>query len=94
MSRAYEPFPSEFPVLRGEGLTKRWDLPEAASFATMICSQCLCPVPHPSRSGRVVIVPAGSLDDDPPHGPAEHTQWDSRASWAAVDESALPCTAE
>ncbi len=86
--------PDRFRWLRGEALTSRWDLPEAASFATMICTRCFCPVPHPTRSGRAVIVPAGSLDDDPPHGPTEHTQWASRVGWAAIDESDLPCSAD
>lgn len=83
--------PGQLRWLRGESVTGRWDMPEAASFATMVCTRCFCPVPHPTRSGRAVIVPAGSLDDLPPHGPTEHTQWASRADWVSIDEADLPC---
>src|SRR5215472_18193898 len=37
----------------------------ARSFATAFCSRCGAPVPHATRSGREIIIPAGTLDDDP-----------------------------
>jgi hypothetical protein len=49
-------------------------------------------VPHKSRDGERFIVPAGTLDDEPPAKPSAHGHWSSRVSWASIDESHLPCT--
>ena len=57
--------PDQFRWVSGEELISRYDLPEARSFARQICKRCNCPVPHKSRGGEQVIVPAGTLDDDP-----------------------------
>ncbi|HEY7164102.1 MAG TPA: GFA family protein [Candidatus Binatia bacterium] len=83
--------PQQFQWTQGEELISRFDLPEARSFARQICSRCNCPVPHPSRDRQRVIVPAGTLDDDPGLKPAAHNYWSSRAGWTEIDESDLPC---
>jgi len=72
-------------------LISRYDLPEARSFSTAICTRCNSLVPRPTRSREQIIVPSGTLDDEPPMGPSAHRQWGSRVSWAAIDESHLPC---
>lgn len=82
--------PAQFRCLEGEDLILRYDLPQARSFARQICSRCKCPVPHLSRNGEQVIVPAGTLDDEPSSKPSAHRQWSSRVSWAEVNESDLP----
>jgi hypothetical protein len=73
--------PSQLRWLRGEELVRRWDLPTARSFATAFCTRCGCPVPHATRSGREMIVPAGSLDDEIPLEPKDVSEWESRAQW-------------
>ena len=83
--------PDQFRWISGEELISRYDLPEARSFATAICTSCNCPVPRPSRDRERVIVPAGTLDEEPPGQPSAHRQWGSRVGWAAIDESHLPC---
>ena len=82
--------PSQFRWLAGSESISRYDLPSARSFATAVCRHCGCPVPHVTRSGREIIVPAGSLDAEPPHGPQRHDQWSSRAGWVSEDEQHLP----
>ena len=67
--------------LAGTDKIRRYDLPSARSFATAVCSDCGSPVPHATRSGSAVIVPAGSLDDDPGVAPSRHVHWSSRAAW-------------
>jgi hypothetical protein len=52
---------AQFRWTQGEELVKRFDLPEAKSFARQICGNCNCPVPHASRGRERVIVPAGTL---------------------------------
>jgi hypothetical protein len=75
--------------LRGEELLARYDLPTAQSFATSFCRRCGSPLPHLTRSGREVIIPAGAFDDELGVKPQWHTQWASRADWYA-DASQLP----
>ena len=84
--------PDHFRWTQGEDLIRRFDLPEAKSFARQICSHCNCPVPHPSRDRQRVIVPAGTLDDEPAGRPSAHGHWSSRVHWVEIDESALPCS--
>ncbi len=72
--------------VRGEDLVRRFDLPEARSFATCFCTKCGSPLPHLTRSGRELVVPAGSLDDDPGLLPSLNIFLDSRAAWARPPE--------
>jgi hypothetical protein len=62
-------------------LVVRYDLPEAKSFATAFCRNCGSPMPHLTRSGAAVVVPAGSLDDDPGVRPLNSIFWEHRAPW-------------
>lgn len=74
--------PDQFNWIAGEDLAVRFDLPSARSFATTFCSRCGSPLPHRTRSGREVIVPAGSLDSEPALPPQGHAYWNSRARWS------------
>lgn len=73
--------PAAFRWLRGERNVGRYDLPTARSFATSFCRTCGSPLPHTTRSGREVIVPAGSFDEDPQVQPSQNVCWSSRAPW-------------
>jgi len=73
--------PSAFRWLAGEDRVARFDLPQARSFSTSFCRDCGSPLPHATRSGREVIIPAGSLRDDPGVSPTIDACWQSRAPW-------------
>jgi hypothetical protein len=81
--------PDAYRWTRGEEMVRRFDLPEARSFAAAFCSRCGSPVPHATRSGREIIIPAGSFDNDPGAKPSMRTSWGSRAEWT-VSDSELP----
>jgi hypothetical protein len=81
--------PESFRWTRGESLVVRYDLPAARSFATSFCGKCGSPVPHLTRSGREVVIPAGSLDEDPGVRPSANVHWTSRAGWS-LTASELP----
>jgi hypothetical protein len=81
--------PEAFKWTDGEAWVVRYDLPQARSFSTSFCSKCGSPVPHRTRSGREVVLPAGSLNDDPGAKPAASVHWSSRAPWAP-DSTDLP----
>jgi len=73
--------PAAFRWTRGPEHVVRFDLPQARSFSTSFCRQCGSPLPHSTRSGREVIIPAGSLLDDPGASPSIEACWSSRAAW-------------
>jgi hypothetical protein len=81
--------PDAFRWTLGENIVVRYDLPEARSFASSFCGRCGSPVPHSTRSGREIIIPAGSLDDNPRAKPSTNVHWGSRAEWS-VQSSELP----
>lgn len=74
---------------KGEANVKRYDLPDAKSFATAFCHTCGSPVPHLTRSGSGYVIPAGSLDEDPGVKPQGIIYWDHQAHWY-VDSDQLP----
>ena len=61
--------PAAFRWTSGQENVVRFDLPEARSFSTSFCRHCGSPLPHGTRSGREVIIPAGSFLDDPGASP-------------------------
>lgn len=82
--------PSQFSWLAGEEMTKRYDLPSARSFAITSCTTCGGPLPHFTRSGQKVVIPAGTLDVPPDVTPQVNIFWDSRAPWSCSGGDA-PC---
>lgn len=78
--------PERFRWTSGEALVRRYDLPSARSFATTFCTTCGAPLPHHTRSGREVVVPAGSLDEDPGLKPRAHIFFGSRSGWSCADD--------
>jgi hypothetical protein len=56
-------------------------LPEARSFAICFCHVCGVPLPHATRSGKAIVIPVGSLDEDPRFRPERNIFWESRAPW-------------
>lgn len=78
--------PEAFRWIRGEADVLRFDLPAASSFATGFCRHCGSPMPHATRSGRAVIVPAGSFDADPGERPTRQAFWSSRAPWTDLPD--------
>lgn len=73
--------PSAFRWLSNEGQVARFDLQAARSFSTSFCRHCGSPLPHTTRSGREMIIPAGSLRSDPGASPTIEACWQSRAPW-------------
>lgn len=81
--------PEAFRWTGGQENVVRFDLPAARSFSTAFCRVCGSPLPHATRSGREVIIPAGSLRDDPGLSPTLDSCWSSRARWLS-DTGQLP----
>jgi hypothetical protein len=79
----------QFRWTRGEDLVRRFELPDARYFCTSFCSVCGSYLPWLSRTGRYVLLPAGTLDEDPGVTPTRNIHWASRAPWY-VDVPDLP----
>ena len=73
--------PKQFRWLRGEDRVGRFEHPEAKHFATCFCRNCGSSLPWLAQSGASVVVPAGTLDEDPEIRPTQNIYWGSRAPW-------------
>lgn len=81
--------PEQFEWIRGEDMVGRFEHPEAKHFATCFCKQCGSSLPWMAKSGRSVVIPAGTLDQDPGIRPRQNIFWQSRAEWR-VEVDSLP----
>ena len=78
--------PSRFRWVSGKASTRRYHLPSARSLATTFCTKCGAPLPHHTRSGREIVVPAGSLHEEPNLNPQCHIFFESRPGWSCANE--------
>jgi hypothetical protein len=78
-----------FRYTRGETQVRMWKVPEARYFAQCFCSACGSAMPRMDASRDLVVIPAGSFDEDPGIGPTEHIFVGSKAPWFAITD-ALP----
>ena len=81
--------PEQFEWLTGTELVARFEHPDAKHFATCFCTRCGSSLPWKAQSGGAVIIPAGTLDEDPQIRPSQNIFWGSRAVWREAVE-ALP----
>lgn len=73
--------PDQFKWVKGEEYLGRFEVADAKHFATSFCKQCGSSLPWKSKSDKAVIIPAGSLDDDPEIRPFQNVFYESRADW-------------
>ncbi len=79
----------QFEWLSGEELVERFEHPQAKYFATSFCKQCGSSLPWRPQQGSAIVIPAGTLDDDPEIKPTQNIFWDSHAPWH-LEVDALP----
>jgi len=71
----------QFTWKKGEELVNRWEHPDAERFCNSFCTVCGSKLPSFTRNGESVLVPAGTLNDNPPLSPERNVFWKSRAEW-------------
>ena len=71
----------QFAWKSGEELVNRWEHPDADRFCNAFCTVCGSKLPWLTRSGDNMLVPAGTLDDDPGVTPNRNIFWKSKAEW-------------
>jgi len=73
--------PDRITWLSGEDKTGRFELPDAERFFKTFCTICGSPVPGVSKNGQTLLIPAGSLEQDPGIRPQSGIFWKDRAAW-------------
>ena len=79
--------PDQFEWLTGADQVGRFELPEAKHYATCFCLQCGSSLPWEAQSGGAVVIPAGTLDEDPEIRPSQNIFWKDRVAWREAVES-------
>ena len=64
---------------------RTFKVPEAQRFANNFCTTCGSRLPRSSPDMGFVVIPAGSLDVEPPIGPQARIFTGSRAQWSCPD---------
>lgn len=80
--------------LSGVENIKQYDSP-VYDLSKAFCTECGCSVPYVMKDGKVLVVPAGSLNGNPEIAPQDNLFWAERAGWydeavAAVHFDAFP----
>jgi hypothetical protein len=73
--------PENIEFLTGEDQIKRYNLPEPPAFGKNFCTNCGSVVPYLNGAGTALIIPAGTLDEDPGIRPSANIFWQNRADW-------------
>lgn len=79
--------PSHFEWVDGESLVGRYEHPEAKHFAVSFCTHCGSALPWLTQSARSVVVPAGTLDQDPGIRPRHNIFLADKAPWYVGSDS-------
>jgi hypothetical protein len=85
--------PAQLHWLAGSELVRAYKIPEAMRFTNQFCGNCGGRVPRQSEGSDIVMIPAGSLDDNPPLLPQARIFTGSRARWSCAGDE-LPTCAE
>ena len=73
--------PVHFKWIKGENNLGRYELPEAKHFASSFCKKCGSTLPWITQSKKAMIVPAGTLDNDPTAKPMHNIFYADKACW-------------
>ena len=73
--------PKDFKWLSGEEFVGRYEPEDTKYFATCFCKKCGSSLPWLVKTGVSVVVPAGTLNEDPEIKPIHNIFCGSRATW-------------
>lgn len=73
--------PTQFEWLSGEEFVGRFEFPDAKHFATSFCKKCGSSMPWLTKSGKAVVIPAGTLNEDPKVRPIHNIFMADMAPW-------------
>ncbi len=73
--------PDQFKWVKGESIVGTYSPKETKYFATAFCKNCGSSLPWRSKGGKVVVIPAGTLDGNPGIKPHQNIFCASKAEW-------------
>jgi hypothetical protein len=74
--------PATLKWVSGEDQVRAFKVPEAKRFTNTFCATCGGRLPRQVQGADMVMIPAGSLDDEPPIRPQARIFLGSSASWS------------
>jgi hypothetical protein len=75
-----------FRFVEGEDQLQTYKPPGAERFTNVFCRQCGSNMPWLNESNGLMVVPMGSLDDNPGMTPLANIFVDSKASWFTITD--------
>jgi hypothetical protein len=79
--------------IAGEENLAAFKVPDAKRYRTVFCSNCGSPLPRVAPDLSLAVIPAGSLDSDPPLEPTGRIFQNSRTNWSCGADD-IPSFAE
>jgi len=73
--------PNDFSWLSGKEFVGRYEPKDTKYFATSFCKNCGSYLPWLGKTGKAVVVPAGTLNDEPNIKPMQNIFCGSKAKW-------------
>jgi len=73
--------PAQFKWVSGEALLGRYEPSDTKHFATVFCTNCGSSMPWLEKTKKTIIIPAGTLDTEPPLAPQQSVFYGSKADW-------------
>lgn len=74
------------------GLIGSYKVPEAERFVRIFCTTCGGPLPKDIPDMKLVMIPAGTLDNEPNIAPQARIFQDSKSDWSCSGDE-VPCFA-
>ena len=71
----------QFRWLKGESFVSTYTPEDTKYFSTAFCKRCGSSLPWLSKNGKVIVVPAGTLDGHPGIEPSQNIFCASKAEW-------------
>ena len=68
--------------VEGEDLLSSFKVPNADRFRTVFCTKCGSPMPRIASNLSIAVIPAGSLDSEPPLSPTDRIFCASKTDWS------------
>jgi hypothetical protein len=85
--------PGSLEWLAGQDQVRAFKVPQAMRFTNNFCGTCGSRLPRQAKDSDIVMIPTGSLDDEPPLKPQARIFSASRASWSCTGDE-LPAYPE
>jgi len=73
--------PDHFKWLKGESLVGKFSPEDTKHFSTAFCTNCGSSLPWFAKTGKTVVIPAGTLDEHPNIEPSQNIFYASKAIW-------------